>query len=228
MPLFGSRTPNKDQLFESWAKVVFRGIQARAPLPELADRQTDWWSAGIITAKAATGTLPSLERAWDKGSKEKAAGLALLFTLPMVPRFYRWTARTRAKSADDRLKLRNNGIRSVAMYEMPLLKRDEMVDDYIKLGIQFEYSEDHRETTGETRAAHLEGLFLLSRALTLCGAHSVFDIGRVVFPVNSQAEFVDQGGRFDPLLDSEAFAVEAIVNEGAVAMLQKDKWDSRH
>ena len=219
--LFGSPkgTDAADQLFERVAKSVFRQLDnATQPYVGYGEtRETDWWTGGLAAAKEATKTIPSIGRAWGDGNVETAGSLACLFTFPMVPRYYR---RVRsAKTRDERQALCKQGFSRVAgMYQIRSLGNEKPVREYMQLTRQFEYSEDHRLNTGRTRAGFLEARYLLSRALTVCGQPSEFELLDVRFPVNSETEFVDRGGKRGQLDEGEVFALDAIVGRIATGM----------
>lgn len=228
MPLFGSSQESKNRKqFELAAKRIslapekLRWAAGRGRDSVVAKWKSEeweaWWSGGISASNQAVNTVPSIKQAWDKGSEKEALSLAQLFTLPMVPRFFR----RRAQSLDERLELTESGLRAVThLFENPLLKPPpDLLAEYMKLAVQFEHSEDHREQTGKGRGGFLEARYLMSRALTACGQPSEFELLDVRFPVDTESEFVDGGGKRGQLNDNEVFALDAMVNRAANAMV---------
>lgn len=198
MPLFESKKSRNRRLFNEALAVLLKNIELMPWVEQQKDETSAWFMGGASAAKIAIEVCPPLSRHWGKGKTENAGYLTIIFTLPMVLRFYRWMLGHDKFPLEKRLEMIESGLWNVLhRVRIPSVDPEETVENYMKLARQFNHEEDKR-AGDERRGWHfIEMYYLYSLALTVLGQPSSFQFGEADFPVGGLAEFRDSGGRND-------------------------------
>jgi hypothetical protein len=134
-----------------------------------------------------------LKEAWGRGDERGSSRLTLLFTMPIVLRFYGYDSNM---GLVDRMNLLVFSLTGLLKIQSDLPNAPKrMLDEYSELAKQFEFDEHAVPKPGGIVLHYwLEMEYLLSAALTALGKSSPFSIDGVKLPVPSMFEFTQQGG----------------------------------
>ncbi len=206
-----SQQERTTRLFESAFKALASEIPYGEPdWPEIRRQEyASWYVGGSSAAEFAVTNCEPLREAWGKGDERRSSLLTLLFTMPIVLRFYRLA---------DRMNLLAYSLTGLLKIQSDLPHSPEQLrHEYLELAKQFEFDE-HRipKPDGMVLRYHLEMAYLFAQSLGVLGRPSVFSLGNVCIPVASLGEFYVQGGVATPVLTdlSTYFAILDAVGNG--------------
>lgn len=189
MRLLESQEKRTTRLFDNAFKALASGVpQGESAWPELRRHEfISWYAGGASAAESAVRKCEPLGNAWGRGDEQSAAHLAVVFTMPMILRFYGYSDALRtvewrylfAYSLNNLFEL-NPGLP---------LSTEPTGSEYLELAKQFEFDE-------HAKRLHywIEMDYLLSAALALLRRPSEFSMDGVKLPVPDAIEFWRRGG----------------------------------
>lgn len=201
MPLFESQQHRDTRLF----KHAYETLAVRAHESEWSEMRKDeyiaWFAGGSSAAEFAVTNCEPLRRVWTRGDERKSTHLTVLFTMPVILRFYSYLPASRELGVVERMNLFTDVLTGLLSIERDLpFSPQQTLDEYLELAKQFEFEMAALER-GSTPYFFIEMDYLLSRALIVLGQPTPFSLGAVVFPVPDRGEFLNQGGELTGIPD---------------------------
>ena len=218
MPLLESQESRNKRLFDEVYFALGERLKAMEADSERQAVYGSWLVGAMFTAQGVLGRkgeFKPLKEAWGKGDFKKAVALIEVFTVPMVSRWFR--IGNENLSAEKRLESCYIGVSNVLAFLGH--HSEHRVKELMNMVIQYNYDEDQgREIRGL-----VEMNYLFSLSLKACGYPSKSEISGVTFPVDSMADFHQQGGAFDACDPFDPTVLYIYTGEGARIMFQSYK-----
>jgi hypothetical protein len=200
LALLESQQKRNTRLFDG----AFRALASSVPYgesdwPEMRRQEyVSWYAGGSSAAESAVTNCQPLKDAWRRGDEDQSSRLTLLFTMPIILRFYGYDSNM---GLVDRMNLLVYSLTGLLKIQTDLPKSPkQMLDEYLELAKQFEFDEHAIPKPGGIVLHYwLEMDYLLSTALTALGKSSTFSMAGVKLPVPNLYEFALQGGELGSL-----------------------------
>ncbi len=221
MPLFGSQRKRNERLFTDAFGLLEGSISQLDWDAPHKDLYVAWFSGGSLAANHAVDESSVLKSRWGKGDKRLALHLTQVFTMPMVPRFFRWNPSSKPVEPARRYDLIQTSLENILQispdYPLP---PEETVGQYLRVVRQFDFEDETPGAAGNL-AHSLEMDYILSRALVVLGYPTNYSMASVKLPVDSLMEFMHQGGVPTEFQDPMTYtAVFDAVHLGAAVVAQ--------
>ena len=131
--------------------------------------------------EALVTDIPSLKKAWGKGSKEKATNLSEVCTCPMISMW----GRLRVENMKVSKKHRRKGIRTTISSILDVFgtESDERVRDFLNLDIQYNHDMDEYDSKQVSTPLLKYATLLVSKLNGALGLRDLVDWENKVFPV---------------------------------------------
>jgi hypothetical protein len=126
--------------------------------------------------------VPSLRKAWGKGSKKKATNLCEVCTYPMISMWFRRLVVENMKVSE---KDKRKGIRTTisSILDAFLTKSDEKVRDFLNLDIQYNHDMDRYESKQVEMPLVTYTTLLVSKLNGALGLRDLVDWENQAFPI---------------------------------------------
>jgi hypothetical protein len=216
MPLLESRESRNRRLLNEAVAGLLQAMAGLAPEEAAYKTHSSWVCGGSVTAALAVTDVDALKRLWGKGDERRALALLEVFTYPMISRWYRTRERQlQVAPAHKELARRIAASNISAVFGS---RSEQLVDDFIKMDIQFSYERDWIEDQARSGIPVMEAHLLLSKALQAWGYPSRLDWSRITFPVRDIFQLAEQGQDLDSASLRDIFTINSALLDGETAM----------
>jgi len=159
--------------------------------------------------------VPSLRKAWRKGSREKATNLCEVCTYPMISMWGRFGVENMKVPEKDKRK----GIRTTISSILDVFgtESDEKVRDFLNLDIQYNHDMDEYDSKQVSMPLMKYATLLVSKLNGALGLRDLVDWENKAFPVE---DFEDIGYYPDP---REVLHIGLLIHGGRVSMFEAFK-----